>query len=463
MTAILLLAPALLAALLRLAGSVRLCAAALPVWAFCGLALSLAAHGERSTYFHADDLATLFLATLHAVFLAVSLHLAGTLRHVHVEPRRVARQASLLLLFVAAMSGVALSAHLALLWVFVEATTLASAPLVYGERTRASFEAAWKYIFIGSVGIALAFAGVIFLSIAAAGSHSLDFATLEAQARFLNPFWFKVAIPFLLVGFGTKAGLAPVHAWLPDAHSEAPACVSALLSGALLGTALIPAIRVGRIAEAAALFPACGRLLILMGFLSLLVAAVYLPRMHNFKRMLAYSSIEHIGVVAIGLGLGGAAVFPALLHFASHALAKTAFFLSAGTLYHEYGSKEIADVRGAILHRPATGWTFLGAWAALAGFPPFPLFLSEFLIARELVMRGDHALAALFFLLLLVAAVGTGRAVLAMVFGSAEAPRGPRAAALERLSPALALAALAVAGLSLAGGPLLLVARAAAR
>lgn len=448
--AAILLGPLALAALVRLLQSPA-ASAALPVaWGVAGLALSatLAAGATCSAWFCADAPAAFMLLTVHAVFLAAAAGRYEAVRRDAHDAPRVARQTAMLLLFLAAMTGVALSAHLALLWVFVEATTLVSAPLVYAERGRTSLEAAWKYVFIGSVGIALAFIGVILLSIATGGASGLGFADLEANAARLDPFWLKCALPFLLVGFGTKAGLAPVHAWLPDAHSEAPAPVSALLSGALLGTALLPALRLKGIVAAAGLAPLHGRLLMLMGFLSLLVAAVYLARMHNYKRLLAYSSIEHLGVVAVGLGAGGTAAFAAMLHLSAHALAKSACFLAAGCILDDHGTKEIADCRGIAARRPALGWTWALGFAALAGLPPFPTFFTEVLLIMALVDGGHPALAALLCLLLLVATVAAGRAVIEMAFGAPAEAKGRRpAGSLAVAAPALALLALAALGL----------------
>ena len=232
--------------------------------------------------------------------------------------------AGCLLLFLATMTLVTVSRHLGLMWVGVEATTLASAPLIYFHRHHRSLEATWKYLLICSVGIALALLGNFFVAVAARSAGGpmihLTIDDLVAHAGSLNPLWLKAAFLFFLVGYGTKMGLAPLHTWLPDAHSEAPSVVSALLSGALLNCAFLTILRTHSLLSAAGLAAFSSDLLVLFGLLSMAVAAVFILGQADFKRMLAYSSVEHMGILALGIGIGGAATFGAMLHAVNHSL-----------------------------------------------------------------------------------------------------------------------------------------------
>ena len=272
--------------------------------------------------------------------------------------------AGCLLLFLATMTLVAVSRHLGLMWVGVEATTLASAPLIYFHRHHRSLEATWKYLLICSVGIALALLGNFFVAVAAqsAGGPAvrLTIDDLVAHAGSLNPLWLKAAFLFFLVGYGTKMGLAPLHTWLPDAHSEAPSVVSALLSGALLNCAFLTILRAHALLSAAGLAAFSSDLLVLFGLISMAVAAVFILGQADFKRMLAYSSVEHMGILALGIGIGGAATFGAMLHAVNHSLTKAMLFLAAGNILAVYRTKSTDP-------RPRRAADLAGDGRALAG------------------------------------------------------------------------------------------------
>jgi len=396
--------------------------------------------GSFTAYFGTDDVNILFLLILAVLYMGVSLYNTEYIRQkyekekkeveeeckrekkdVREEYKKLATRYALyavhMLVFVASMIAVILSTHLGLLWVFVESTTLSSAYLIYFNRTKFALEAAWKYIFICSVGIALAFVGIIFLSMGLGQEDSLFFDDLYRNAKQINPFWLKLAMSFIVVGFGTKVGFAPVHAWLPDAHSESPSPVSALLSGTLLNAALLGVIRVSTLLKFAGLEWYVSQVLLLMGFLSLFVSAVFVIRIENYKRMLAYSSIENMGIIAIGLGIGGPGIFAAMLHLTAHSLIKASLFLTSGSIEHCYRSKKISEVRGLLHRDKITGWLWLLSFVAIAGIPPFPLFFSEFFIARTLFARGSIGYAVIFFLLLTIIMAAMARAVLGMCFG----------------------------------------------
>ena len=383
----------------------------------------------------------LFLAITSFLFLCASFYCLGYLRREERTDRPDMEEEFLfrnspeqvfigsLLLFLAAMSLVTVSRHLGLFWVAVEATTLASAPLIYFHRHHRSLEAMWKYLLVCSVGIAIALLGTFFLAASAAplgaGENSLLVSRLSASAPLLNPFWLKLGFIFLLVGYGTKMGLAPLHTWLPDAHSEAPSAVSALLSGALLNCAFLGIMRAFQICNRAGLGNFCREILLGFGLFSLAVAAVFLMRQRDYKRMLAYSSVEHMGILALGMGIGGAGVFGALLHALNHSLTKASLFLSAGNLLSVFKTKSVQEVRGAVSTVPVTGTLWLAGFLAITGTPPFGLFVSKFLILKAILDSGKIWTGVLFLFFLAAVFVTMASVFTRMAFGiKAQPPPG---------------------------------------
>ncbi len=320
--------------------------------------------------------------------------------------------------------------NVALMWVAIEATTIASALAIPLHRTKASVEASWKYLLVCSVGIALAFTGTIlayfdFVSIAANARGSLNWTALRAAAPGLHPALLQLAFAFLLVGYGTKAGLAPMHTWLPDAHSEAPSPISAMMSGVLLAVAMYAIARWKAVIDAAVSPSFSNGLLIAFGLLSVAIGALSLVLQRHYKRMLAYSSVEHMGLVAIGLGLGPLGVFAAWLHVVNHAVAKSASFLLAGRILHRYGTTEIAGVTGLLRVMPWTGALFAAGVLALVGLPPFGMFVSEYLLVRATFAGGKIWLGASVLALLLTAFISLVGHLNAMLYG--EPPAGVEA------------------------------------
>ncbi len=332
-------------------------------------------------------------------------------------------------LFVFTMLLAVTTDDVGLMWVAVEGTTLASVFLVNFETSRASLEASYKYLLICSVGVAIAFVGTVLVYFADVHqfgheAYALRWTTLLRVAPGLPARVVELAFVFLVVGYGTKAGLAPMHTWLPDAHSEAPAPVSALMSGVLLSVGVYAILRFKVVADLAAGPQFTRRLLLALGLASLGVAAAFLWAPGNYKRMLAYSSIEHIGVVSLGLGFGGVwGVTGALLHIANHALAKSVLFLLSGRIREAYGTTAIPAVSGLHAAMPFTGRSFLLAMLALMGLPPFGLFVSELLIFAAGFQAGHVLLPSLGLALLVVAFGGLLRAAHRMLYG---APAGPR-------------------------------------
>ena len=313
-------------------------------------------------------------------------------------------------LFTATMLFAVTSNNVGFMWIAIEATTITSAMLIPLHVTKASVEASWKYILIGSVGIALAFAGTVlgyfdFVSLVGRQEDALNWTVLMASAPRLHPQIIQLAFVFILIGYGTKAGLAPMHTWLPDAHSEAPAASSAMMSGVLLAVALYAVIRWEAVVNAAVGTTFTDDLYVAMGLLSLTIGSFSLVIQRNYKRMLAYSSIEHIGLICVGLALGPLGMFAAMLHVLNHALAKSTTFLLAGRVLHRYQTTEISRVSGLLKTMPWTGAFFAAGVLAVIGLPPFGLFMSEFALFRAGFAAGRPWLMGLVLALLTVAFV----------------------------------------------------------
>jgi hydrogenase-4 component F len=403
------------------------------------------------------------------VAVATPAHLAAELAAGRIDRAGAGRQGALTQVFLAAMTVAVLAADLELTWVAVEATTIVTALLVGLRRTRAAVEAAWKYVIICSAGISLALLGAVLLHFAAAhtaGRHGggLDWAALSAAAPHLDPGVTRIAVVLLVIGFGTKAGLAPLHAWLPDAHGQAPAPVSALMSGVLLAVAFSVVLRVKVIADGA-LGPGFARaLLVAAALASLVVAASLLIAQRDCKRMLAYSSIEHMGLLALGAAIGGPlATAAVLLHVLGHGLVKSVLFLGAGRILQVTGTSRIGGIRALAAGHPLLAGTFGLGVLALVGLPPFSLFASELVLVRAGIGEGAWVGWATAAALALVVVIGaalvthTGRMLLGVPV--ARAADAPGAAAAPRRPPlgtatALVVGLLAAAVLGLTTGPL---------
>jgi hydrogenase-4 component F len=376
----------------------------------------------------------LFLTICSTLFLAAALYAIGYLHNDTKEPIRDYLEGfhfgnrpegifiGCLLLFLSTMSAVAMAQHLGLLWVAVEATTLASAPLIYYHRHHRSLSAAWKYLLICSVGIALALLGNFFLAVATtAGGEAhitLLIPELIAHAADLSPTWLKAAFLLMLVGYGTKMGLAPLHTWLPDAHSESPSLVSALLSGALLNCAFLAVLRMQGVLAAAGMAAFGRNLLILFGLLSMIWAALLLISQTDYKRLLAYSSVEHMGVLAVGVGLGGIAGAGAMLHAINHSFIKGALFLVAGNILAIYRTKDILSTWGLRRTLPISGALWLAGILAVVGLPPFGLFTSELMILKGALAEQRWVVAIAYLAALGIAFGAMVWAALKMVYGS---------------------------------------------
>jgi hydrogenase-4 component F len=424
-----------------------------------GIAVVMTRHGPLWTVgglLRADALTAWMLLGVATVALLACWASPGYLAAAHGSRRRARWYGILLHLFIAAMATAVLAGNLGVLWVAIEATTIVTAFLVGYDQGRAALEAAWKYVVICSAAIAIAFLGLVLLYATARHAglstvDALDPTVLTAYAHHLDPAVTRMAVGLAVIGFGAKAGLVPLHAWLPDAHSQAPAPVSALMSGVLLPVALYAVLRLKAIADPALGTGYLRTLLLVMALATLALAAVLLIGQRDYKRMLAYSSMEHMALIALAAAVGTPlAVAALLLHMAGHGLAKTVAFLTSGHILHQHGSTRTADVRALATRMPLLAGLFGLAVLALLGFPPAALFASELGIARAGTAAGLGWAIGTAFALTLVAfaaiTVHSGRMLVGPQPGPADQPvRLPVATALPLVAGLLGVAALGVA------------------
>jgi len=299
------------------------------------------------------------------------------------------------------------------------------------------------------VGIALALLGNFFLAVSAsglAGGHTpMTIAGLVHAGPTLHAAWVKAAIVFFVVGYGTKMGLAPLHTWLPDAHSEAPAVVSALLSGAVLNCAFLAILRVTQVAQAAGAGDFSRDLMLVLGIVSMATAAIFVIGQGDYKRMLAYSSVEHMGILAVGIGLGGTGVGGSMLHAVNHSLVKGMLFLTAGNILAAYATKRSSQIKGMLSERPITGVLWMGGLLAVSGMPPFGTFFSELIILKTAIDQGRFAIAATFLVLLAAVFIGMATSIIPMAQGRAPGAESAPREVWRASIPAAVLGALSLA------------------
>ncbi len=362
-----------------------------------------------------DVLGLLILSIISVLFVVVSFYLIAYLKG--EENRSTRFFIACLLVFLSAMTLVTVSRHLGLLWIAIEATTLFSAILINFHRTPRGIEATWKFLLICSVGIAMALLGTLFLAVAATNIKSLLLEDLLSNAPALIESWLKLSVIFLLIGYGTKMGLVPMHSWKPDTYGEAPGPVGALMSGALTSCAFLAILRVGQICHQADQMAFFQSITLLLGMLSLFVASVFILGQTDFKRMLGYSSIEHMGILVLGVGLGGAGFYGSLYHMLNNAFAKGLMFLVAGNLYRYYRNSKAHHIQGVLHSYPQTGILLLVGFLCVTGFPPFGTFFSELLILNAAVTGKHYIVAFLYVLFLGIIFIGMSKIVLKMAFG----------------------------------------------
>jgi hydrogenase-4 component F len=411
--AIVLIIPAAAAALLALLLDYRLSARINILAALATFLVAFSLFFGRpaaGAYFHVDDLNNVFIVLTTFVGFTTSLfsgsYIAHELATGRLTPAFLRFYHSMYQLLMFAMNLALLANNIGLMWVAIELATLTTVLMVGIYRTHEALEAAWKYFILGSVGIALALFGTILVYMAARpvigeGTEAMVWTRLLLNAVHFDPALLNVAFVFLLLGYGTKVGLAPLHAWLPDAHAEGPTPISAVLSGLLLNVALYALLRFKMLlaANPAALAP--GPLLVTMGLISVVFAAFMLYRRRDIKRMFAYSSIEHMGIIAFAFGMGGPlANFAGLLHMTMHSLTKSAIFFAVGHISQVKGTQRIADMGGLTETNPVLGWGLVLGVVAIAGLPPLGIFTSEFLVVTSTFARSPWLAVILVFGLL---------------------------------------------------------------
>ncbi|UUE11356.1 hydrogenase 4 subunit F [Dickeya zeae] len=414
-----------LVSLIHLAGiSALLLVALLVVWTVYQQGELLAAH----RWLHLDSLSALFLAILGIIGFLTGLYSMGYMRHEvdsgEVSVTTLCHYYGFFHLFLFTMLLVITSNNLILMWAAIEATTLSSAFLVglYGQRS--SLEAAWKYIIICTVGVAFGLYGTVLVyanaaNVMAEPGNAIFWTEVLKHAGELDSTLMHLAFIFILIGFGTKTGLFPMHAWLPDAHSEAPSPTSALLSAVLLNCALLVIVRYTILISAAIGPEFPQRLLLVFGLLSVAVAAFLILVQRDMKRLLAYSSVENMGLIAVALGIGGPlGILAALLHTLNHSLAKTLLFCGSGNVLLKYGTRDMDAVKGILRVAPITGALLAGGALALGGMPPFNVFLSEFMTVTAGIHAGHLPLVLVLLVLLTVVLAGLVRMIATSVLGS---------------------------------------------
>lgn len=374
------------------------------------------------TFFSVDSLGAIVILIIGFIGFAVTIYSVEYLRQETTKNfigfTRVKQYFILLNLFLMAMFVAITSSNPVFAWIFIEITTLSTAFLISFYNKPSAMEAAWKYLIINSIGLLLAFFGTLLYStsVQAGGSGFISWQLLLANASHLNPLLAKIAFIFVLVGYGTKAGLAPMHTWLPDAHSKAPAPISALLSGVLLNVAFVTILRFKVITDASIGSIFSQNLLIAFGLLSILIATLIIFTQKNYKRLIAYSSIENMGVMALGFAFGGLGIFAAVLHMIYNALTKSALFLSAGTIFLKFSSTRIAKISGALVALPITSIIFLAGFFAITGTPPFGIFYTKVFILSA-GMKNYPVISAITLLLLSILFIGFLKHAVSMIFG----------------------------------------------
>jgi len=447
----LLLIPAVAAAILALLPHYRVTAALNVIAALATLATATSlfvVQPVSGRYLLVDDLNKVFVLLTTFVGFTTSVFSASYIGHEievgRLTPTFVRFYHAMYQMLMFAMNLALVANNIGLMWVAIEIATLTTVLMVGIYRTHEALEAAWKYFILGSVGIALALFGTILVYMAARpvigeGTDAMVWTILVARASQLDPALLDVAFVFLLLGYGTKVGLAPLHAWLPDAHAEGPTPISAVLSGLLLNVALYALLRFKMIMAACPGAIAPGPLMVAMGLISVVFAALMLYRRRDIKRMFAYSSIEHMGIIVFAFGMGGAlANFAGLLHMTMHSLTKSAIFFAVGHIAQVKGTQKIADMGGLTVTNPVLGWGLVLGVVAIVGLPPLGIFMSEFLVVSSTFAR-QPLLTAILVLGILIALGGLFMRLNIVVFGEPKGVTKPAEASYVPMFTHLAL------------------------
>lgn len=373
-------------------------------------------------FFSTDSLSKLFLLVLSNVYFWVVLVSFAYLKRPVTSKSEEGKKYYFLLLnfYLFANTAAILSNHFGMYWVAVEGTTLSVAPLIYYYRNEEALEAMWKYLFLVSIGIAFAFIGILFLTLSAKGTslegQQLFFSEFVKKATELNPVWLKASFIFIFVGLSTKIGIAPMHSADVDATSNSPSPIAALMSGSLRITALMGVMRIFQIVRPTSTYEFAKIILIIGGLLSLLFAFVFMFKVNNYKRLLAYSSIEHLGIITLGIGIGGLAFVGAMYHIIYNSLNKVVLFFTAGNIHRKFKTREVDSVSSVLNILPWTGWLFLLSFLAISAIPPFGIFFSELMIFEGMLFSDKPWLLAVTMFLLLFIFINMGKTLFQMLY-----------------------------------------------
>ncbi len=373
-------------------------------------------------FFSTDSLSKLFLLVLSNVYFWVVLVSFSYLKRPVTPNSEEGKRYYFLLLnfYLFANTAAILSNHYGMYWVAAEGTTLSVAPLIYYYRNEEALEAMWKYLFLVSIGIAFAFIGILFLTLSAKGTplegQQLFFSEFVKQAGTLNPVWLKASFIFIFVGLSTKIGIAPMHSADVDATSNSPSPIAALMSGSLRVTALLGVMRIFQIMQPTSTYDFAKTILIIGGLLSLLFAFVFMFKVNNYKRMLAYSSIEHLGIITLGIGIGGLAFVGAMYHIIYNSLNKVVLFFSAGNIHHRYKTREVDGVKSVLNILPWSGWLLMISFLSISAIPPFGIFFSELMIFEGMLFSDKPWILAVTMFLLLFIFINMGKTLFQMLY-----------------------------------------------
>lgn len=414
--------------------------------------LCLSIYLLTSSVLNIDALSKLILITLSILYLGVTFHGIGYFSRCQFTNNNKVVTLSLVVFIVFATLMV-IANELISMWIFLETASLACTPLIYYNKNKASIEATWKYLFLCSIGIVLALIGMLFISysaiIAGASDTSLTFTNILSNDKYFNPTWLKISFVFMFIGFATKTGLFPLHSWKADAYSVEPGIFGALMAGGVTSLSWLALMRLIQIMNAAGESVLVHTVLIFFGIISILYASIAMLNQLDIKKVLAYSSIEHMGIIALGLGVGGIGIFGALFHIFNNALLKGAIFIAVGNIRRAYGQKTTEFISGALSKIPISGSIFLIAFLAVVGTPPFGSFFSMFSILQGVLAHSP--LVSLFFMFgLIVAFIGMGKTFLGASRGKPpKVETGYKDTIGMYLSPLIFLCIILIIGLSM--------------
>jgi hydrogenase-4 component F len=373
-------------------------------------------------YFYSDGLTRIMAVTISCIYFTSVAYSVFYIKRIKEPFIRFRWYYFLLDLFAFTMLVAVTVNDIGIIWLAVEATTVTSALLVALERKRTSIESAWRYTLIASSGLAISLLGVVLVYFS---QGTLVISSLIGEPL-KNSIIMSIAVGFALVGYGTKAGIAPMHAWLPDAHSEAPSPISAMFSGVLLPTAIYAFVRIFNLLQGTPIvFEEIRNLVIGFGIFTVLIASIIIGYQRDYKRMLAYSSMENMGVILVGFSLGGIGALGAIIQIVSHAFAKSSAFYGSGNILVEYGTTRMADVQGVIGRLKVTGYLFILSCLSITGAPPFGVFLGEFLILSQAIRSGNLILASLLAFAYIYAFISLNRQVIQLIFGKSKTGEDP--------------------------------------